>query len=201
MCRNMEQVLLKELVTNVIPGISPADFTENDGLPCKLVNINSLVDGKIDQNLIDSRTLSNLTRRGTTIDDCQLRYGDVVISSKGPMFKAAMVNFELENCFVSMNLTAFRLEHRIQPQIAVEYLNGSACQQELKSMSRGSSYLFVRMADIMELKIPVPPQELQTKLVGYCDSVDSYLAYLKKEDGLIRDMKQHILKTALEVPQ
>ena len=201
MCRNMEQVLLKELVTNVIPGISPADFTENDGLPCKLVNINSLVDGKIDQNLIDSRTLSNLTRRGTTIDDCQLRYGDVVISSKGPMFKAAMVNFEMENCFVSMNLSAFRLEHLIQPQIAVEYLNGPVCQQELKSMSRGTNYLFLRMADIMELKIPVPPPELQTKLVGYCDSVDSYLTYLKKEEALIRDMKQHILATALGVSQ
>jgi restriction endonuclease S subunit len=52
----------------------------------------------------------------------------------------------------------------------------------------------------MELKIPVPPPELQTKLVAYCGSVDSYLAYLKKEEGLIRDMKQHILATALEVP-
>ena len=197
----MEQRLLKELVTTIIPGVSPADFTENDGLPCKLVNINSLADGKIDQNLLDSRNLSNLTRRGTTVDDCQLRYGDVVISSKGPVFKAAMVNFESENCFVSMNLSAFRLEHLIQPQIAVEYLNGPVCQQELKSMSRGTNYLFLRMADIMELKIPVPPPELQTKLVGYCDSVDSYLTYLKKEEALIRDMKQHILATALEVPQ
>jgi hypothetical protein len=130
----MEQKLLRELVTNVIPGISPADFTENAGLPCKLVNINSLADGKIDQNLLDSRTLSNLTRRGTTVDDCQLRYGDVVVSEKGPVFKAAMVDFQMDNCFISMNLSAFRLEHCIQPQIVVEYLNGPACQQELKSM-------------------------------------------------------------------
>lgn len=195
----MEQKILKELVTNIIPGISPADFTENDGVPCKLVHINSLIDGKIHQNLLDSRNISNLTRRGTTIEDCQLRYGDIVVSSKGPMFKAAMIDFEIDNCFVSMNLSAFRLEHSIQPQIAVEYLNGPACQQELKSMSRGSKYLFVRLADIMELKIPVPPQELQTKLVGYCDTVDSYLAYLKKEEALIREMKQHILTTSLEV--
>lgn len=195
----MEQKLLKELVTNIIPGISPADFTENEGLPCKLVNINCLENGKIHQNLLDSRNLSNLTRRGTTLDDCQLRYGDVVISSKGPVFKAGMIDFEIENCFVSLNLSAFRLEHSIQPQIVVEYLNSPECQQELKSMSRGSKYLFVRMADIMELKIPVPPQELQTKLVGYCDTVDSYLAHLKKEEALIRDMKQHILASALEV--
>jgi hypothetical protein len=197
----MEQKLLKELVTNVIPGITPADFTDGDGLPCKVVNINCLADGKIDKSSLDCRNLGPLTRRGTTLDDCQLRYGDVIVSSKGPVFKAAMVNFELENCFVSMNLSAFRLEHLIQPQIAVEYLNGPVCQQDIKSMSRGSSYLFVRLADILELKIPVPPPELQTKLVGYCDSVDSYLAYLKKEDGLIRDMKQHILATALEVLQ
>ena len=197
----MKQVLLKELITNVIPGISPADYTDGEGLSCKIVTINDLVDGKINQSSLDCRNLAPLTRRGTTIDDCQLRYGDIVVSSKGPVFKAALVNFEFENCFVSMNLSAFRLEHRIQPQIAVEYLNGSACQQELKSMSRGSSYLFVRMADIMELKIPVPPQELQTKLVGYCDSVDSYLTYLKKEEALIRDMKQHILAAALGVSQ
>lgn len=117
----MEQKLLKELVTHIIPGISPADFTNNDGLACKIVNINSLVDGKIHQNLLDSRNLSNLTRRGVTIDDCQLRYGDVVVSSKGPAFKAAMIDFEMENCFVSLNLSAFRLEHSIQPQIVVEY--------------------------------------------------------------------------------
>ena len=197
----MEQKLLKELVTNVIPGITPADFTDGDGLPCKVVNINCLADGKIDQSSLDCRNLGPLTRRGTTLDDCQLRYGDVIVSSKGPVFKAAMVDFETENCFASMNLSAFRLEHRIQPQIAVEYLNGPACQQELKSMSRGSTYLFVRFDDVMELKIPVPPPELQTKLVGYCDSVDSYLTYLKKEEALIRDMKQHILATALEVLQ
>jgi type I restriction enzyme M protein len=134
------------------------------------------------------------------IDDCQLRYGDVVISAKGPTFKAAMVDFELENCFVSLNLSAFRLHHSIQPQIVVEYLNGPAGQQELKSMSRGSRYLFVHLTDVMELKVPVPPPELQTKLVGYCDTVNSYLAYLKKEDAMIRDMKQHILTAALEVP-
>ncbi|MCX6690456.1 MAG: restriction endonuclease subunit S [Methanoregula sp.] len=196
----MEIKILKELVTNIIPGINPADFTENDGLPCKLVNINSLIDGKIHQNLLNSQKLSNLTRRGTTVDDCQLRYGDVVVSERGPVFKAAMIDFEIENCFVSMNLSAFRLEHCIQPQIVVEYLNGPACQQELKSMSRGSKYLFVKLDDIMELKIPVPPQELQKKLVGYCDTVNSYLACLKKEEALIRDLKQHILASALEVP-
>lgn len=191
--------ILKELVTNVIPGISPADYTDDDGLPCKIVNINSLVDGKIHQNLLDSRNLAPLTRRGVTIDDCQLRYGDVVISAKGPVFKAAMVDFELENCFVSLNLSAFRLHPSIQPQIIVEYLNGPAGQQELNSMSRGSKYRFVHLTDVMELKVPVPPPEFQTKLVGYCDTVNSYLAYLKKEDSLIRDMKRYILATMLEV--
>jgi hypothetical protein len=197
----MERKILKELVTNIIPGISPAAFTDNDGVPCKLVHINSVIDGKIHQNLLDSFNLSNLTRRGVTTDDCQLRYGDVIVSNRGSIFKAAMVDFEMENCFISLNLSAFRLEQSIQPQILVEYLNGPMCQQELKSMSRGSRYLFVRLDDILELMIPVPPPELQTKLVGYCDSVDSYLTYLKKEEALIRDMKQHILATALGVPQ
>lgn len=58
----------------------------------------------------------------------------------------------------------------------------------------------MKLDDLMELKIPVPPPKLQTKLVGYCDTVNAYLAYLKKEDALIRDMKQQILATALEVP-
>ena len=46
----------------------------------------------------------------------------------------------------------------------------------------------------------VHPPKLQTKLVGYCDTVNAYLAYLKKEDALIRDMKQQILATLFEVP-
>jgi len=199
MCKIMEIKILNELVTKIIPGISPGDYTADDGLPCKIVNINSLEDGKIQQGLLDSRNLGPLTRRDATIDDCQLRYGDVVVSSKGPTFKAAMVDFELDNFFVSLNLSAFRLHHNIQPQIVVEYMNGAVCQQELKSLSRGSKYLFVRLTDVMELKIPVPPPELQTKIVGYCDTVNSYLAGLKKEEALIRDMKQHILATALEV--
>ena len=195
----MEFKILKDLVIHIIPGVSSRYFIENNGLPCKIVTINSIADGKINPDLLDSRNLGPLTMRGATIDGCQLRYGDVVISEKGPVFKAALVDFDLENCFVSPNITAFRLHQSIKPQIIVEFLNSPVGQLALVSTSRGSKYLFVHRSDILDLKVPVPSLELQIKLVGYCDSVDSYLTSLKKEETLIRDMKRHIITTAFEV--
>ena len=195
----MEQIILKDLVERVIPGVTPRDLKDPNGTPCEIININNLGYGKIDTQSLEQCNFSPGKQRGYRIESYALAEGDVIISTRGTNIRAAMIDFPTHNRFISQNLAAFRVNSRILPQVVVIYLKSQQGQHELKLISREGSCPFVYVRDVLQLEIPVPSPELQKKIVSYCDTVEDYLSYLKKEVIITRDIQRHMIDSALEV--
>lgn len=207
---DMERKILKDLLVEseiggqpVILGLTnrylaDADASPDD-IPCNIININNIIDGKIDMNSLERRTIIGGKPGRMSLDAYALKEGDVVISTRGFPFKIAMVGRVSGLCVISSNLTAFRFQRKIIPQVIVAYFNSTEGQQELKSISRGIRYLFLNVRDILELQVPFPSSDIQTKILGYCNDVDVYLTYLKREEYLVRDIQKQVIASILEV--
>jgi len=199
----MERKVLKELVQEVIPGL-PARYLKGsedstEGIPCRVVNINNIADGKIDVDTLVVRKVFDKAAGGIYPENYALKDGDVLLSMRGSTFKAAIVDHHTDFYAISSNLSAFRLHRCIIPQIVVAYLNSAQGQQELKAISRGVGYPYLYTRDVLELQVPFPPSRLQTKILSYCNEVDTYLAYLKREENLVREIQKQAIASTLEV--
>ncbi len=189
---------LRELMaTDIIRGISlkPSDDEGDEDLT-EIINIRNLIEGRVLTTSLEKRDVSGIKdiSRILTIE------GDVIIAVKGSTFKAATIDSSSRNRIISSNLVALRLNNMIKPEILVAYLNSQEGQHQLNLRSKGATIPAINPNDLLEIEIPIPSDKTQYLLKEYLISTDRYLGYLKKEEDLVKQMKNYMISSFLEVP-
>lgn len=158
------------------------------------INIKDMVDGRVDIRNLERREISDTKDLSKHLT----REGDVLVAVKGSSFKIAVIDTDSKNRVFSSNIISLRLNGKIQPEILVAYLNSVEGQYELNSIGKGTCIPSISVNDLLELTIPVPSENIQISLKDYLNSVDNYLEKLRKEEELVRKIKDHFVSSFFE---
>lgn len=125
-----------------------------------------------------------LRGEGGKFDRYLLQPGDVLFQSRGSQHPVAVLNVPVRG-IAALGLHVLRSDPtRVLPDYLGWYLNHPATQDKLKDMARGSQIPFVSKADLAEFQIPVPPLELQHKIVA--------VETLRREEQALADRLQSL---------
>lgn len=100
-----------------------------------------------------------------------LKKNDILFRSRGVSNTAALItidfNEQMGDCVASEGLTVIRLRsERVIAGYVAWYINQPQGQYQLKRLAKGSSLLAVSNTELGELKIDLPPPEIQLKIAA-----------------------------------
>lgn len=143
-----------------------------------IINIKNIQNGEIN---IDSIDYINLKITNSTINS-MIRPGDVILSVRGPTFKAAVATNSVNNYLISNNLILIKLNGKILPEFLSAYLNSPQGQKLLQSIAAGSTTMeAINIKSLSEILIPVPDISHQEILKNYFILNQEHLKLLNKE--------------------
>lgn len=145
-----------------------------------------------DDNLLNTEDLYKVK-----IDKFSEKYlvdkGDILFLSRGTRNFATPINVHLHNTIAISYFYIIRLKKpRIIPEYLAWYINQQPAQNYIKSHARGSGILLIPKADFEQLKVSVPPVEVQKTIIKL-DNLRREEEYLidslkEKRDHLVRSI-------------
>lgn len=155
---------LKLLAKKIFTGLSiysVSKFTKDiNGIP--LLNIRNVVNDSI----VDS-DLHRIALSGFKNTDQYFVYpGDILLTCRGTQLKIAVVPEIFEKVLITSNFIAIRFNDQVLPQFVAAYFRAKIGQQLILSNATSSELQIVlRVKDLVNINIPVPPLETQHKIV------------------------------------
>lgn len=154
-----------------------------------VINAKDIQGGKIDAESVDRVAV----RKTDLLEKSRIAPGDVIITTKGLSFRAAVADESLAGFAISANLAAVTPSHEIKPEVLAAYLNSPAGQKELLLRAGMGTIRGLNLKSLAEVPIPVPSLELQETLGRYLTLAQEYDEILKKEQDLRSKLKDAIV--------
>jgi type I restriction enzyme M protein len=112
--------------------------------------------------------------KGFTLDDRQLRKGDLLINSTGTGTAGRVTYFDLAGDFVvDSHVTILRPNAKLNPKFGL-YSLGRIGFKEIEKLADGASgQIELTLETISEIQIPLPPLAIQQQIVDDCEAVDA----------------------------
>jgi hypothetical protein len=118
-----------------------------------------------ESGLTADRTLQ-LRGEGGKYDRYLLAAGDVLFQSRGSRHPAALVDTTIRG-IAALGLHVLKPNlRRIRPEFLVWYLNHPNAQAQIKDIAKGSYVPFVSKAALEQFRLPVPPMQIQDRMVA-----------------------------------
>ncbi len=105
-----------------------------------------------------------------------LHEGDVVITARGSVVRAAVATVEHVGVVLGPNLIAVRLGARLLPLLLAAYLRLPAVQGILLGVRKGAAVPALTVGDLNRLRIVLPPPDRQEALRRFVDLSTTYSA-------------------------
>ena len=195
----MEQKLLKDLCIDIFPG--PAIFN-NDALSnedaggYRVIRLADIENGEISYDQCHFYNNTSDFSKNRYI----LKKGDILLSSRGTIFKVAVVREDIEMMIPSGYLTCVRLSPKIE--ISADYvasyiqsLKPFEIAPDLNEQKHGVAFR-IRAVDIFNINIPIADAEVQKKIEKL---IRERLGSMKEIDKKKKEVKKIIstIKTAI----
>jgi len=175
---------LKNLLRAKITGVSSYYLKTGEGDPTieiPLINLGDLVDGTINTETVKTTRVRNTGKLETDT----VQKGDVVLTLRGPPFRAAVADDNIAGAALSANLVGLRCSEQIRPEVLAAWFNSSAGQHAFIPRAGGSTLLGISLNELLQIEVPVPPMEQQDFLSRYLALKTEHTRILKKEQALL----------------
>ncbi len=131
-------------------------------------------------------------------DDRNLQKGDLLINSTGVGTAGRVTFFDLDGDFIAdSHIAIFRPNEAINPMYllcALSYLIG---YKEIENMAQGSTgQIELTISTIENIKIPLPPIDIQQQIVADCEAIDSEV---QTAEQIISNARREIETKILEL--
>lgn len=177
------RVPLKDLLRAKVTGVSSYYLKPDEGDPTimiPLINLGDLVDGTINTETVKITTV----RKTGKLENDTVLVGDVILTLRGPPFRAAVADDDVVGAALSANLVGLRCSEQIMPEILAAWLNSSAGQRALLLRAGGSTLMGISLNELLQIGVPVPPIAQQDLLSRYLALTTEHTRILKKEQAL-----------------
>jgi len=119
-----------------------------------------------------------LTKEAPSRAKRRVSIGDVLVSSVRPNLRGfGLVNFDTSEVIVSTGFLVLSPSNRVIPQYLLHNLLSDNCIDQMSARMGRGNYPSINSSDIKDIKIPLPPIEIQQQIVGELES------YQKIVDG------------------
>lgn len=126
-----------------------------------------------------------------------LQKGDILLSSRGT-FKAGLWKDSDLNALATATLYVIRLKTPLlSPEFLELYLNSSIGQNELQKNSRGATIPALPKSNLIQMEIPIPPQEVQNLMVDVQKNWRARKTLLQKKQNLSQELVDCTLRKIL----
>lgn len=125
---------------------------------------------------------------------------DIYISIAGSIGKVGIIPDELDGANLTEN--AAKIIHCINKKFLTYILNSIEIQNQISTYTKSTTQPKLALYRIEELKIPLPPQKEQRRIVEKIESefakIDEGLEHLEKAKEQIKQYRQSVLKSAFD---
>lgn len=144
-----------------------------------------------ESGLTADRTLQ-LRSEGGKYDRYLLAAGDVLFQSRGSRHPAALVDATIHG-IAALGLHVLKPNRRqIRSEFLVWYLNHPKAQADIKDIAKGSYVPFVSKAALEDFRLPVPPMQMQDRIVEVAD-----LQQRERQLAVqLEQLRQHLVDSA-----
>lgn len=125
----------------------------------------------------------------------QLKSGDLLLTTKAVIGVASVVDDDLGECNISQNLVRIVLKAEVNPRYVAVFLNSHSGRLQSETASTGVSQKYLNFKRIRDLKIPLPPREIQDRIAKRMQ--DAYALQreaLQRADALVSDIDALVLQ-------
>ena len=135
----------------------------------------------------------HFVEEGFVLDERQLKEGDLLINSTGKGTAGRVTYFNLSGTFVvDSHISIFRPNARLNPKFGL-YSLARIGFKALESLADGSSgQIELTLETIREIQIPLPPLEIQQKIVTECEEVEQSIGGLISSGVLVSELPEKI---------
>ncbi len=156
------------------------DEPSEDGLP--LIRVGDIEDATA--SILPVAELSRIAvPEGKSLEHCQVRENDILMSSKGIVGKLAFVSRAHEGAVASSNFLVFRPHKDVNPYALLGILKSSPVQRHIQSRNRGVSLQMITIRDLKDLEVPVPGEQASNLLRELITSHVSLIASAQKAES------------------
>lgn len=188
------RVPLKDLLRAKVTGVSSYYLKPDEGDPTvmiPLINLGDLVDGTINTETVKITTV----RKTGKLESDTVVVGDVILTLRGPPFRAAVADDDVVGAALSANLVGLRCSEQIMPEILAAWLNSSAGQRALLPRAGGSTLMCISLNELLQIEVPVPPMAQQDLLSRYLALTTEHTRILKKEQALLESIVHSMMNS------
>lgn len=193
MSKQIPSITLDDLTVDVKRGLS-SYYRDQTGMLTPFINIKDVREGFVDASTVDRV----MVRKTEAFDKSAVRTNDVIITVKGSTFKAAIVDESVEGYVISANLIALTVNEILNPVLLVAYLNSPKGQKELISRAGGTMQKSLNLRSLLQLRVAVPPVDIQKKLTGYISLMQDYSSLMLKEKEIREGITHSIIVNKIE---
>lgn len=200
---NVEVVKVKDIVESLTTGLNPRkNFVLNSyGSECPYITGKDIYDGKVN---VSERT-DRITKDEVCLINKRAKLQDDVIlfasTGTGTVGRMAYIEKYDGTWNVSETLYIIKLSPRIQPKFFMYYIESEAAKKQYEPKISKGSVPHLKIADLMNVSIPVPSLEEQSRIVHLMDELNDatykLIASLQEEHQLrgqqFEYYREHIL--------
>lgn len=198
------QEKLKHVVDGFVDTLHATAPEADDG-PGYIVGTPSIRDGSLDLSLArrcSIETLREWTRRAAP------RAGDVLVTREAPAGEAALVPQDVPLAPGQRVVLIRTNPSRLLPPLVVAAVYSGRARRFFDQLSHETTVRHLNMADIGELPVVVPPEQLQVSVAqaisSRLDAVDCLTRAMSTQIGLLLERRQALITAAitgqLEIP-
>jgi type I restriction-modification system DNA methylase subunit len=127
--------------------------------------------------------------------DRKLHKGDILINSTGVGTVGRVTYFNLDHDFVvDSHITVLRPNNVANGKYLFYFLHDGLGQKTIEAMSNGASgQVELSLTTISQIKIPIPPKDIQEAIVSECSKVDAEYEKAKAEIKSVAIEKEKII--------
>lgn len=116
-----------------------------------------------------------------------LKAGDVLMSIRGHVGRLAVVPKELEGANITQDTARLATNSSCSSLYLYACLENHRMQQEMQRFVKGAAVKGINLADVKELRIPVPPIEFQKKIERKVELMTAILTSLERSSICLLD--------------
>lgn len=167
----------------------------------------NFVDVFNDREINSSHLTMQVTASERQVETCRLEVGDLLITptseSKDELARAAVVSEALPDAVYSYHVMRIRVRNKssLAPKFLGHLFASSTLQNQIKGAAQGITRFGLTQGKWNELKIAVPPLEIQHEIVRILDQFTELESELKAELKARRKQYEHYRNQLLTFPE
>jgi len=149
--------------------------------------------GVIQAGDINANRLNSIPRVQLDNQRHLLKPGDILVSARGNVAARTVTQDILPAVAASSVFVLRPISENINPRFIARYLNSKSGQDALRQIKSGAYIKSLRISDLGSLQVPVPPGDIQNKIVALHDTIERQQNILHQKSQLLERLDSTVI--------